>query len=52
MENIKLQTQLVNGILQYLGNRPYAEVFQLIEAIQKQANEQAMENSSNEVTSG
>jgi len=37
MEKILLSTNLVNGILQYLGTRPYAEVFQLIEAIQKEA---------------
>ena len=40
MNEIKLSTQLVNGILQYLGTRPYAEVFQLIEAIQKEAKDQ------------
>jgi len=40
MESIKLSTQLVNGILQYLGTRPYGEVFQIIEAIQKEAKEQ------------
>jgi hypothetical protein len=34
---------LVNSILQYLGNRPYAEVFQLIEAIQKSAQEQSQQ---------
>jgi len=28
---------LVNAILQYLGTRPYTEVFQIIEAIQKEA---------------
>ena len=33
MENIKLSPELVNAILGYLGNRPYAEVYQLIEAI-------------------
>ena len=41
MNEIKLSTNLVNGILQYLGTRPYAEVFPLIEAIQKEAKEQA-----------
>lgn len=37
MENITLQTQLVNVILQYLSTRPYNEVAQLIAEIQKQA---------------
>lgn len=41
MNEIKLSTNLVNGILQYLGTRPYTEVFQLIEAIQKEAKDQA-----------
>jgi len=39
MNEIKLSTNLVNAILQYLGSRPYAEVFQLVEAIQKEAKE-------------
>jgi len=41
MNEIKLSTNLVNAVLQYLGNRPYTEVFQIIEAIQKEAKEQA-----------
>jgi hypothetical protein len=40
MNDIKLSTNLVNAILQYLGTRPYTEVFQVIEAIQKEAKEQ------------
>jgi hypothetical protein len=40
MNEIKLSTNLVNAILQYLGSRPYTEVFPLIEAIQKEAKEQ------------
>lgn len=40
MNEIKLSTNLVNAILQYLGTRPYTEVFQVIEAIQKEAKEQ------------
>ena len=39
MNEIKLSTNLVNAILQYLGTRPYTEVFQVIEAIQKEAKE-------------
>ncbi len=41
MNEIKLSTNLVNAILQYLGSRPYADVFQLVDAIQKEAKEQA-----------
>jgi hypothetical protein len=37
MNEIKLSTNLVNAILQYLGSRPYTDVFQLVEAIQKEA---------------
>jgi hypothetical protein len=37
MNEIKLSTNLVNAILQYLGTRPYTEVFQVIGAIQKEA---------------
>lgn len=40
MEKITLSTNLINAILQYLGTRPYADVFQLVEAIQKEAKEQ------------
>jgi hypothetical protein len=40
MEKITLSTQLVNAVMQYLGSRPYADVFQLVEAIQKEAKEQ------------
>jgi hypothetical protein len=34
---ITLTLGLVNGILQYLGTRPYAEVFPLVQEIQAQA---------------
>jgi hypothetical protein len=45
MNEIKLSTNLVNAILQYLGTKPYAEVFQLVEAIQKEAkNQQTVDN--------
>ena len=36
MNEIKLSTNLVNGILQYLGTKSYQEVFQIIEAVQKE----------------
>lgn len=37
MEKLTLSTQLVNQILGYLGQRPYQETFQLIDALQKEA---------------
>ena len=40
MDEIKLTTQLVNAIMQYLGGRPFVEVAALIQAIQKEAAEQ------------
>ena len=40
MEKLQLSTNLINAILQYLGTRPYTEVFQVIEAIQKEGKEQ------------
>jgi hypothetical protein len=39
MEKLTLSTQLVNQIMGYLGTRPYQEVFQLVDAIQKAAQE-------------
>lgn len=40
MENLQLSTQLVNTILQYLGSRPFVEVANLINEIQRQAEAQ------------
>jgi hypothetical protein len=40
MEKLILTTDLINGILQYLGSRPYIEVSGLITEIHKQASEQ------------
>lgn len=36
-QKIELTLNLLNGILQYLGTKPYQETFQLIQAIQEQA---------------
>ena len=36
-EEVKVSLQLVNGMLQYLGTRPYGEVFQIVQEIQLQA---------------
>lgn len=40
MDQIIISTKLLNNVLQYLGSRPFAEVFQMIEAIQKEASNQ------------
>jgi hypothetical protein len=34
---MKISDQLINSILGYLGTRPYQEVYQLIDAVQKEA---------------
>jgi hypothetical protein len=36
MEKIELSTNLINAILQYLGNQPFAQVAGLIQAIHKE----------------
>ena len=41
MEKVTLSIQLVNQIMAYLGTQPYQGVFQLVDAIQKEAREQA-----------
>jgi hypothetical protein len=41
MEKIALSTELVNAILQYLGNQKFVEVAQLINGIQQEAQAQA-----------
>jgi hypothetical protein len=38
---MKLSDQLLNALIAYLGTRPYQEVYQLIEALQKEIKEQA-----------
>jgi hypothetical protein len=37
MDKITLSTTLVNQIMAYLGTRPFQEVFQLIQEVQKEA---------------
>lgn len=40
MEHLQISVKLLNQILSYLGNRPYTEVFQLVEALQNEAKNQ------------
>jgi len=37
---IELTLSLLNAVLQYLGTRPYQEVYPLVQAIQEQATPQ------------
>jgi len=43
METVTITTQVLNQILQYLGQRPYVEVANLIHQIQQAAEQQAKE---------
>ena len=36
-QDVTLKLSLINGVLQYLGTRPYGEVFQIVQEIQAQA---------------
>ena len=47
MEKITLSTTLVNNIMAYLGTRPFQEVFQLIQEVQKEAQEQSPQETNN-----
>ena len=40
MDKITLSITVLNQVMGYLGTRPYQEVFQLVEAMQKEAKEQ------------
>jgi hypothetical protein len=37
LKEITISVELANAILSYLGNRPYGEVFQIVDAIQQAA---------------
>jgi len=37
MKQVTLSTELVNAMMQYLAAKPYQEVYQLIDSIQKEA---------------
>jgi hypothetical protein len=36
MQEVKLSVQTLNMVMGYLGTKPYQEVFQIIEAVQKE----------------
>ncbi len=44
MDKLSLSMTLVNQILAYLGTRPYQDVYQLIQALQKEAEQQVKGN--------
>jgi len=50
MQKIALSTELVNAILQFLGNQPFVQVQQLINGIQQEAQAQAAPAAPTDVT--
>jgi len=40
-DKLTLSVNLINAVLAYLGTKPYQEVFQLVDAMQKEAKQQA-----------
>jgi hypothetical protein len=48
MNEIKLTTDLVNAIMQYLGNQKFVDVAGLIQEIQKQASQQGAQPAASE----
>jgi hypothetical protein len=40
MQEIKLSVQTLNMVMSYLGTKPFQEVFQVIEVLQKEINAQ------------
>jgi hypothetical protein len=52
MDKVTLSTTLVNNIMAYLGTRPFQEVFQLIQEVQKEAQEQQTASAPVEVSNG
>ena len=49
METVNISIQLLNAIMANLGRQPYEQVFQLVEAIQKEAQSQMPKKESEEV---
>ena len=50
MKEITLTLDLVNAVMNYLGTRPYGEVYQLIAEVQRQASPQVPAEPEPEVT--
>jgi len=44
MENVQVSLALLNSIVGYLGTKPFQEVHQLIEAVQKEVAAQAIKD--------
>jgi hypothetical protein len=44
MDKANLSINLLNAILQYIGQRPYVEVMGLIKEIEKEVSEQVKQN--------
>lgn len=42
MQTVNVSVELLNGVLAYLGSRPFSEVYQLVNRIQAEANPQLM----------
>jgi len=40
MQEVKLSVQTINMIMGYIGTKPYQEVFQIIEAVNKEVQAQ------------
>ena len=40
MQEVKLSVQTLNMVMSYLGTKPFQEVFQIIEVLQKEINAQ------------
>jgi len=40
MQEVKLSVQTLNMVMSYLGTKPFQEVFQVIEVLQKEINAQ------------
>jgi hypothetical protein len=40
MKKLQISEQLLNAVVNYLGTRPYQDVFQMIEALQAEVKEQ------------
>jgi hypothetical protein len=49
-EKLSISSVLLNTVFQYLGTRPYQEVFQMIQDIQKEVGPQLPKNQDSNVT--